>query len=39
VTLALDRENGVLNKLFGGADFQEALTARMEKRDPMFKGR
>lgn len=39
VTQALDRENVVLNQLFGGADFQEALTARMEKREPRFKGR
>ena len=38
VTQALDRENVVLNELFGSTDFQEALTARMEKRDPSFKG-
>jgi len=38
VTQALERENVVLNELFGGADFQEALTARLEKRDPVFKG-
>ena len=38
VTQALDRENVVLNELFSGADFQEALTARLEKRDPVFKG-
>ncbi|MCG6910873.1 MAG: enoyl-CoA hydratase/isomerase family protein [Deltaproteobacteria bacterium] len=38
VTQALDRENVVLNRLFSGADFQEALTARLEKRDPVFRG-
>jgi enoyl-CoA hydratase/carnithine racemase len=38
VTQALDRENVVLNELFSGADFQEALTARLEKRDPVFRG-
>ncbi len=38
VTQALDRENVVLNELFGSTDFQEALTARMEKREPSFKG-
>lgn len=38
VTQSLDRENVVLNELFAGADFQEALTARLEKRDPVFKG-
>ena len=38
VTAALDRENDVLNRLFSGADFQEAITARLQKRDPVFKG-
>lgn len=38
VSRSLDRENEVLNRLFGGADFQEALTARLQKRDPVFKG-
>ena len=38
VSRALDRENEVLNRLFNGADFQEALTARLQKRDPVFKG-
>ena len=38
VTQALDRENVVLNELFCSNDFQEALTARMEKREPSFKG-
>jgi enoyl-CoA hydratase/carnithine racemase len=38
VTQALDRENEVLNRLFAGADFQEALAARMQKRDPVFRG-
>jgi 2-(1,2-epoxy-1,2-dihydrophenyl)acetyl-CoA isomerase len=38
VTRALDRENEVLNKAFGTADFFEALSARLERRDPVFKG-
>ena len=38
VSRSLDRENEVLNRLFGGADFHEALTARLQKRDPVFKG-
>ena len=38
VTRALDLENEVLNRLFGCSDFQEALTARLEKREPSFKG-
>jgi enoyl-CoA hydratase/carnithine racemase len=39
VTTALDRENKGLNEAFGTADFVEALTARIEKRAPVFKGR
>lgn len=38
VTTALDMENKGLNEAFTMADFAEALTARMEKRDPVFKG-
>ncbi len=38
VTRALDLENEVLNRLFGCSDFKEALTARLEKREPSFKG-
>ena len=38
VTRALDLENEVLNRLFGCSDFQEALTARLEKREPSFRG-
>ena len=38
VTQALDRENQVLIRLFGGPDFQEAVAAMIEKRDPVFKG-
>ncbi len=38
VTRALDRENEVLNKAFGTADFFEALSARLERREPAFKG-
>jgi enoyl-CoA hydratase/carnithine racemase len=39
VTTALDKENKGLNEAFGTADFAEALTARAEKRAPVFKGR
>lgn len=39
VTTALDRENQGLNEAFTTADFIEAITARMEKRIPVFKGR
>jgi enoyl-CoA hydratase/carnithine racemase len=35
---ALDLENEGLNACFKTADFAEALTARVEKRDPQFKG-
>ncbi|MBC2717068.1 MAG: enoyl-CoA hydratase [Desulfobacteraceae bacterium] len=38
VTEALDRENEYLNKAFSTTDFFEALTARREKRAPVFKG-
>lgn len=38
VTRALDAENEALMKAFGSADFMEALSARMEKREPVFKG-
>lgn len=38
VTRALDLENVALNKLFGSNDFFEAITARIEKREPVFKG-
>lgn len=38
VTQALDLENISLNKAFSSADFMEALTARLEKREPSFKG-
>lgn len=36
VLQVLDRENASLNKLFRHADFQEALTARFERRKPAF---
>ena len=39
LTRALDLENEVLNELTMGEDFLEGLVARMEKRDPVFKGR
>ena len=38
VTQALDAENEALSKAFGSTDFAEALSARIEKREPMFKG-
>jgi len=39
VTTALDMENKGLREAFNTADFAEALMARMEKRDPVFKGK
>jgi enoyl-CoA hydratase/carnithine racemase len=39
ISAALDQENLGLNRAFGSEDFFEALTARMEKRPPRFKGR
>lgn len=39
ISAALDQENLGLNQAFGSEDFFEALTARMEKRSPRFKGR
>jgi enoyl-CoA hydratase/carnithine racemase len=38
VTAALDRENEALGQAFGSRDFFEALAARLEKREPRFKG-
>lgn len=38
VTRALDEENKGLNKAFASADFWEALAARHEERDAVFKG-
>jgi 2-(1,2-epoxy-1,2-dihydrophenyl)acetyl-CoA isomerase len=38
VTKALDIENEGLNKILASADFWEALAARKEKREPVFKG-
>lgn len=38
VSRALDLENEGLNECFKTADFAEALTARMEKREPLFRG-
>ena len=39
VTRALDMENLALNKLFASSDFTEAIAARIEKREPVFKGK
>jgi enoyl-CoA hydratase/carnithine racemase len=36
---ALDRENEALGKLMATEDFMEGLTARVERRAPVFKGR
>lgn len=35
---ALDRENEALQKLFNSADFVEGMTARVERRPPVFTG-
>ncbi len=39
LTRALDLENEVLNTLMQSEDFIEGLMARVEKREPVFKGR
>ena len=39
VTRALDIENEGLNKAIASTDFWEALAARQEKREPVFKGK
>jgi 2-(1,2-epoxy-1,2-dihydrophenyl)acetyl-CoA isomerase len=36
---ALDEENVALNQSIGSEDFVEAVTARIQKRDPVYKGR
>jgi 2-(1,2-epoxy-1,2-dihydrophenyl)acetyl-CoA isomerase len=36
---ALDEENIALNQSIGSEDFAEAVTARIQKRDPVYKGR
>jgi enoyl-CoA hydratase/carnithine racemase len=38
ISAAPDQENLGLNQAFGSEDFFEALAARMEKREPRFKG-
>jgi enoyl-CoA hydratase/carnithine racemase len=39
VIQALDHENEALNKTFSTTDFFEAIAARKEKRQPVFKGK
>jgi 2-(1,2-epoxy-1,2-dihydrophenyl)acetyl-CoA isomerase len=39
MTQALDRENQGFGEALATQDFKEAITARMEKRVPVFKGR
>jgi len=39
IAQALDLENEALNELMAGEDFIEGITARMQKRTPVFKGR
>ena len=39
VTTALDKESEGLNKAFNKEDFMEAMTARMKKEAPFFKGK
>ena len=39
LTRALDLENEALNQLMKSEDFVEGLMARVEKREPVFKGR
>ena len=39
ITEALDRENEGLNQAFATEDFREALKARAEKRNPLFRGK
>jgi enoyl-CoA hydratase/carnithine racemase len=36
---ALDEENVALNQSIDSEDFVEAVTARMQKRDPVYKGK
>jgi enoyl-CoA hydratase/carnithine racemase len=36
---ALDEENIALNQLIDSEDFMESITARMQKRDPVYKGK
>lgn len=39
LTVALDKENEGLNKAFTTFDFVEGMTARIERREPIFKGK
>jgi hypothetical protein len=39
VTQALDRENQGFSEALATQDFNEAITARMGKRPPVFKGK
>ena len=38
ITASLDLENEALNKTFNSSDFKEAVTSRVERRTPVYRG-